>query len=317
MMECWVRLGDGSALTLPAALEWKFSYGTGLPCDSFYVRCLWESGRERDLSDAALFYAQWQGERVFTGVVDEFACVCGREGLHLELSGRGMAARLLDNEAMPCQYQRMTCADLIARHIKPYGIRTVGGKDLPAVSGFSVPSGASQWSVVEDYAAYYGGVIPRFDRMGRLVLDPHPDDRVVEIGPSAAVKQWEYREQRYGVLSRVAVRQRSSWETCWTEDPAFLARGGCASRVITVPNDTGDVAMRYSADYQLKASRREQVRLTMTLPGAFLAWPGDLVEVNRSKFGGNGRYRVARTEVVCSEAGLFTTLELGEPDSMI
>lgn len=317
MMECWVRLGDGRALTLPAALEWKFTYGTGLPCDSFYVRCLWENGRERDLSAAALFYAQWEGERVFTGVVDEFACLCGSDGLYLELSGRGMAARLLDNEAMPCQYQRLTCADLIANHVKPYGVKVVGGERLPAVSGFSVNSGVSQWSVVEEYALYHGGVIPRFDRCGRLVLNPHPDDRVVEIGPTAAVTEWEYREQRYGVLSRVAVRQRSSWETCWTEDPDFLAQGGCASRVVTVPNDTGDVAMRYSADYQLKASRRERVRLTMTLPGAFLAWPGDLVEVNRSGFGGNGRYRVARAEVVCSEKGLSTTLELGEPDAMI
>jgi hypothetical protein len=75
--------------------------------------------------------------------------------------------------------------------------------------------------------------------------------------------------------------------------------------------------MRYSADYQLKASRRERVRLTLTLPGAFLAWPGDLVEVNRGRFGGNGRYRVARADVVCSETGLSTTLELGEPDGMI
>ncbi len=317
MMECWVELGDGSGLTLPAALEWKFSYGTGLPCDSFYLRCLWEGGREKDLSAAALFYANWNGERVFTGVVDEYACVCGRDGLYLELSGRGMAARLLDNEAMPCQYQRITCADLVANHIKPYGVEVVGGKALPAVSGFTVSSGVSQWSVVEDYVTYYGGVVPRFDRRGRLILNPHTDERVIAIGSTAAVTEWEYREQRYGVFSRVAVRQRSSWETCWMEDPAFLAQGGCASRVITVPNETGDVAMRYSADYQLKASRRERVRLTMTLPGAFLAWPGDLVDVDRGGFGGNGRYRVARAEVVCSEKGLFTTLELGEPDSMI
>lgn len=316
-MECWVRLGDGSALTLPTALEWKFSYGTGLPCDSFYIRCLWESGHERELSGAALFYAQWKGQRVFTGVVDEFACICGRDGLYLELSGRSMAARLLDNEAMPCRYQRLTCADLIANHVSPYGITAVGGGHLPAVSGFSVGSGASQWSVVEEFAAFHGGVIPRFDRMGRLVLDPHPDERVAELGSDAAVISWEYREQRYGVLSRVAVRQRSSWETCWTEDAEFRAQGGCASRVVTVPDDTRDVAMRYSADYQLKASGKERVRLILTLPEAFLVWPGDLVEVARAGFGGNGLYRVARAEVTCGEAGVLTTLELGEPDSMI
>ena len=316
-MECWVRLGDGRALNLPTPLEWNYSYGTGLPCDSFFVRCPWEPGQEEALSAAALFYARWKGERVFTGVVDEYACVCGTEGLQLELSGRGMAARLLDNEAMPCRYQWFSAADLAANHVRPYGVQVVGGGALPAVSGFSVESGASQWSVVEDYAQYHGGVVPRFDRLGRLVLEPHPDDRITEIGPAAPVTAWEYRRQRYGVLSRVAVRQRSSWETCWTEDRAFLEQGGCASRVVTVPNDTGDVAMRYSADYQLKASRRERLRLILTVAGAFLAWPGDLVEVNRERFGGNGLYRVARTDVVCSSKGLFTTLELGEPESLI
>ena len=45
--------------------------------------------------------------------------------------------------------------------------------------------------------------------------------------------------------------------------------------------------------------------------------PGELVDLHRGSFGGNGLYRVARTEVTCSQKGLFTLLELGEPDSMI
>lgn len=317
MMECWVELGDGSQLTLPTATEWNFRYGTGLPCDSFSVRCLWERGRERALSAACLFFAQWKGERVFTGVVDEFACVCGRDGLYLELSGRGMAARLLDNEAMPAQYQRCTRADLVANHVAPYGITALGGESLPAVSGFSVSSGVSEWSVVNEFACAYGGVVPRFDRLGRLILDKHRDDEMVEIGDLSPVTEWEYREDRYGVLSRVAVRRRSDWGTQWVEDPEFLAQGGCARRVVTVLNDTGTAAMRYSADYQLRASRRERVRLAITAAGAFLAWPGQLVEVRRTGFGANGRYRAAQVEVACGSAGLTTTLVLGEPDSMI
>ena len=75
--------------------------------------------------------------------------------------------------------------------------------------------------------------------------------------------------------------------------------------------------MRWTADYQLKASRRERVRLTVTIPGAFSAWPGDLVEVRRGAFGANGTYRVARSEVSCTDDGVTTALVLGEPDSMI
>lgn len=317
MIKCWVGLGGGGELALPTAVSWKFCYGTGTPCDSFFVRCLWKRGQERMLSAACRFFAQWEGERVFTGVVDEFAVICGRDGLYLELSGRGMAALLLDNEAMPAEYQRCTRADIVAGHVAPYGLEAAGGEGLPAVSGFSVASGESEWSVVRRFACYYGGVTPRFDREGRLVLDPYQDGQAVRIGGKDKITEWEYREDRHGVLSKVAVRRRTTWGTQWVSDPAFIAQGGCARRVITVPNTTGTTAMRYTADYQLRAARRERVRLRLTAAGGFLAWPGELVDVELAGFGANGRYRAAQAEVSCGAEGLTTSLWLGETDAMI
>lgn len=317
MIQCWVELGNGEKLKLPTAVSWKFCYGTDTPCDSFFLRCLWERGQERQLSAACRFFAKWEGERVFTGVVDEFAVICGRDGLYLELSGRGMAALLLDNEAMPAEYQRCTRADILADHVSPYGVETVGGAGLPAVNGFTVASGESEWSVVRRFACYYGGVVPRFDRLGRLVLDAPADGEALRVREGDTVTGWEYREERHGVLSQVAVRRRTTWGTQWVSDPDFLAEGGCARKIITVPNTTGTAAMRYTADYQLKAARRERVRMKITVAGAFLAWPGDLVSVELDGFGANGLYRAAQTEVFCGSEGLTTTLVLGETDAMI
>ena len=87
--------------------------------------------------------------------------------------------------------------------------------------------------------------------------------------------------------------------------------------MITVPNTTGTAAMRYTADYQLRAARRERVRMRLSVAGAFLAWPGELVSVELKDFGANGRYRAAQTEVCCGGGGVSTTLILGEPDAMI
>ncbi len=318
MMECWVILGNGEqTIKLPEAVQWEFSYGTGLPCDSFFVRCLWSGGQERTLSSAARFRANWKGERVFTGVVDEFACICGADGMYLEVSGRGMAALLLDNEAMPVQYQNATRSNILARHVTPYGIETVGGGKLPAVRGFTVGSGASEWSVLHEYACYHGGVVPRFDRLGRLVLDPHEDRTVLCIDDTTPITGWEYREERYGVLSQVAVRRRSAQYAQWVKDETFMAEGGCAQRVVTVPNTMSTAAMRYSADYQLRAARSGRVRLTVTVAGGFLAQPGQLVSISLPDFGANGTYRAAQVEVACGPKGLTTTLVLGERDSMI
>ena len=317
MIRCWVALGDGQLWTLSTAVKWTFRYGTDTPCDSFSLRCLWERGQEKLLSAACRFFAEWEGERVFTGVVDEFAVLCGKDGLYLELEGRGMAARLLDNEAMPAEYQRCTRADLVADHVSPYGVEAVGGGRLAPVAGFTVSSGESEWSVVRRFACYYGGVVPRFDRMGRLVLNPPNDSREVLVGSADPVTGWEYREERHGVLSQAAVRRRTARGTQWVSDPAFVAQGGCARRVITVPNTTGSAAMRYTADYQLRAARRERVRMRLTVAGGFLAWPGDLVSVDLKGCGANGRYRAAQTEVACGAGGLTTTLVLGETDAMI
>lgn len=317
MIRCWVMLGSGRALELPTAVSWKFCYGTDTPCDSFFLRCLWERGQEKTLSDACRFCAEWKGERVFTGVVDEYAVICGKDGLYLELSGRGMAALLLDNEAMPAEYQRCTRADLVAGHVTPYGVEVVGGGSLPAVDGFRVSSGESEWSVVRRFACYYGGVVPRFDRLGRLVLDGHGSRQALRVLEGDPVTGWEYREERHGVLSQVAVRRRTTWGTQWVSDPAFQAQGGSARRVITVPNTTGTAAMRYTADYQLRAARRERVRMRITAAGAFLAWPGELVSVELRDCGSNGIYRAAQTEVSCGSGGLTTTLVLGDVDSMI
>ena len=315
-MECWVTTGEGGSIKLPTVTEWTFRYGFGTPCDSFEITCLWEMGNELDLEGACRFYADHDGERVFTGVVDEYACVFDRQGGRLELSGRGMAALLLDNEALPLEYQQATCADIIADHVTPYGIETIGGNRLNPVNAFHITSGVSEWSVVEEFLRYYNGLTPRFDRMGRLLLDPPGDGQTMAVDDRTAVSALEYRHDRYGVLSQVVVRHRTVGVSQTVTDQNFAAQGGQARRVISVPNTTGTAAMRYTAEYQLRASRRERRRCTLTLAGGFFVQPGQLVQVNRAGFGANGIYRAAQVQVTCGQEGLYTRMELGEQDAI-
>ena len=41
---CW----DGRRIRLPDAVEWRFQYGYGTPCDSFQLTCLWEPDSGND-----------------------------------------------------------------------------------------------------------------------------------------------------------------------------------------------------------------------------------------------------------------------------
>lgn len=309
-LTCW----DGTKITLPQVTEWAFQYGRGTPCDSFSLTCLWEP-EEDLLAEAVTFTAVEQGETVFTGVVDECERGWDGKGGFLTVSGRSMAARLLDNEALGMDYQVATWQDIVRDHVAPYGVQTVGS-GLPAVPGFSVAVGSSEWQVVYEFCRYYGGITPRFDRLGRLVATPWEEGKRLVLGEDAAVTALTLRDQRYGVLSQILVRDKSTGVVQTVDNGDFLRRGGRCRRVLTMPGKSSYQAMRYSGSYQLEQSAEELRQLELELPGAFLAWPGDLVEVGLSKPVGRGIWRVAEAVSGMDENGTYTRLVLGLPDAL-
>ena len=312
-METALTRWDGRVFTLPALLSCTLEYTAGVPCDSFALRCLWDRGLEGGLADLVGFTAWEDGQRVFQGVVDECERGWDTAGGTLTVAGRGMAARLLDNEALGADYQVATVEDILRDHVAPYGIEIVRGAELPPVPGFSVDAGSSEWQVVYEFCRYYGGIAPRFDRLGRLVLAPWEEGRRLVLGADAAVTSFRLREQRYGVLSEVLVRDRTTEEVQRVADEDFLRRGGRCRRVLTMPGKSSYQAMRYSGAYQLARAREELRQAELELPEAFAAWPGELVELNLAKGTGRGLWRVRESVCGLKAAGTYTRLTLGEP----
>ena len=254
---------------------------------------------------------------MFTGVVDECQVSLDQSGRVLEVSGRGMAALLLDNEALGQDYGTATQADILRDHVTPYGIRTAPGADLPPVSQFSVATGSSEWSVVYEFARYHGGVAPRFDRQGRLVLTGWTDAEERLVGDGAPVTRLCCRDKRYGVLYQVLVRDRCSGAVQKVENKTFLADGGKARRVLTMPGRSNYKAMRYSGQFQLDRSAAELERLEVTVARPFCAWPGDLVRLQRSGWDWSGLYRAAGTVTGMDSRGYWTRMELTRPDFVV
>ena len=313
LLTCW----DGTKYALPTFLNWTFQYTAGVPCDSFLVTCLWEAGLEGVLSDATEFTALENGETVFQGVVDEWETRWEERGGTLVLSGRGMAARLLDNEAQAADYVVATSEDILRDHVFPYGVEVGDGASLPAVSGFSVKSGSSEWQVLYDFARYYGGVSPRFDRRGRLLLTPWGDGAETLVDGETPVTRFVFREKRYGVLSEILVRDRTRMATERVENTGFAQRGGRCRRVMDMPGRTAYQAMRYSGDFQLRRSESGWVRCELTVPRLYFAWPGELVRLARYGFGKNGVYRVLESTVAAGAGGGETRLVLGARDVVL
>lgn len=306
---------DGRLWRLPAALKWKLCYGAGTPCDSFEIVCAWGDGVDRALSQAVEFIAKKDGETVFRGVVDEYACTWNAAGGALEVTGRGMAARLLDNEAESADYQVATLEDILRDHVTPYGVKVARKGSFPAVSGFSVESGQSEWQVLRSFVRHYGGVEPRFDRTGALVLDGWGQGRKLALDGSSAVMEWRWKERRYGRLSEVLVRSRVSKTVQRVTDREFLDQGGCCRRVITAPGESTGSAMRYSGAYQIAQTKRGTRQLEIKLPGTFGAWPGDVVEIRRDRPAFSGVWRVVEMASGLGAGGDYTVLTLEEEQS--
>ena len=316
-MTAYALTAAGERWQLPPSLVWEIEYTSGIPCDSFLYRCpcAGEGG-----ADPASWYRVelYEGQKlVFRGVVDECVQTVSDGGQLLELSGRGMAALLLDNEALGQDYGTATQADILRDHVTPYGIRTAPGADLPPVSQFSVATGSSEWSVVYEFARYHGGVAPRFDRQGRLVLTGWTDAEERLVGDGAPVTRMCCRDKRYGVLSQVLVRDRFSGAVQTVENKTFLADGGRARRVLTMPGRSNYKAMRYSGQFQLDRSAAELERLEVTVAQPFGAWPGDLLRIQRSNWDRCGLYRAVRTVAGMDGRGYWTRLELAPPDLVL
>ncbi|USF27617.1 hypothetical protein N510_002573 [Firmicutes bacterium ASF500] len=316
-MNAYMTDSGGGRWALPGLTAWRLEYTAGTPCDSFWLRCPWDGESTARPADWAGFLAEEKGERIFTGVVDECEVSLSPGGLTLEVSGRGMAARLLDNEALGQDYLYATQADILRDHVTPYGIQAAPGGSLPPVARFSVASGSSEWSVVYDFARYYGGVAPRFDREGRLVLSGWDDSRERVIDDRTGVLAMTRREQRYGALSQVLLRDRWSGRVETLENREFRALGGQARRVVTMPARENYKAVRYSGQFQLERSASELERLEVTLGEVFSVWPGDLVTVQRSGWGWNGQYRAVQVINGMDQDGLWGRVELAKPDVLI
>ena len=307
----------GESWVLPPLTAWKLEHTAGVPSDSFWLRRSWQAGNEASPADWVTFTADHDGERVFTGVVDECEVSLSQDGRLLEISGRGMAALLLDNEALGQDYGVATQADILRDHVAPYGIQTAPGAALPAVNRFSVATGSSEWSVVYDFARYHGGVAPRFDRWGRLVLTGWSGSQERVVGDAAPVTRLACRDRRYGVLSQVLVRDRYSGAVETVENAAFRAAGGRARRVLTMPGRSSYKAMRYTGRFQLDKSAAELEWLEVTVAQPFCAWPGDLVRVERSGWDRSGLYRAVRVTTAMDDTGYWSRLELARPDFVV
>lgn len=313
-MTGYIITADHRIWALPALLSWQITYTGGVPCDSFSVTFPYEPEMLDRLHLAAGFTAYENGQVMLRGIVDEHEVFLGSGGLTATVSGRGYAARLLDNESRPLTYEKATLADIVRGHVTPYGVTCGEVAAVTATSTYTVASGSSQWKALEDFCLTYGGFSPRFSREGKLLAAPERESSVCRvIDGTVPVLSCTLRDDRYGVLTEVLVIDKTRNTTYTVQNQEMLARGGQCRRVLYTPGQSTWAAMRYTGEYQIARSREDSFSITLQIPGTFSAFPGDLVQLDLQRMGLSGRYRVAEAENDFTASGGATqTLTLKE-----
>ena len=288
---------DHQVYDLPPLLAWNVKHTGTVPCDSWSVTAVYKAEMAPVLKLAAGFAAMENGTVQLRGIVDEYEVELGGGGLTVTLSGRGYAARLLDNESRPVTYEQVTLRELIRRHAEPYGITCGAAADLRSTVPYTAGAGVSQWKVISEFCRTYGGFLPRFAKTGELLAVPEKDDgeRIV-IDDGSPVLECRVREDHYGVLTEALVIDKKQNVSYSVRNPEMIAKGGQCRRVVYTPGRSTWDAMRYTGEYQISQSRRDAAAVTVKLPGSFGAFPGDRVTVKLEKLGLAGLYRAAETE---------------------
>ena len=287
---------DHQVYELPPLLSWRVTHTGTVPCDSFSVTFLYQKEMAPALAMAAGFTAEENGRVLLRAVVDEYTVDLNAGGLTASVAGRGYAARLLDNEARPVTYQEATLAEILKNHVEPYGITCKKTADIRAGAGYTVAAGASQWKAVENFCRAYGGFSPRFSREGELLAGPEEPGKTLSIGDGDPVLACSLREDHYGVVTEALVIDKTRNQSFSVKNPEMIRRGGQCRRVIYTPGRSTWDAMRYTGEYQIQKSQEDAWSAELTLPGSFLAFPGDRVSLNLERMGLRGTFRAAEAE---------------------
>lgn len=308
-MTGYVTDAGGVVFALPPLTQWQIERTDAEPCDSFCVQLPYDALLGSRLQNAVGFFAEHAGNRVMTGVVDELTLRLGKDGLLAELSGRSLAAKLLDTQVRAAEYRSAQLPDILAHYVMPCGITSVDADELPQVGEFVVETGYSCYQVLAGFCRHSANVFVRFAADGTLILKRGGTGRQHVLAGGCIEAQ--YRFDRYSpAVKQVLVNTRNG-EQMQAVNREFEALGGSGTQVNGMTGQKIRAVWR-TAQQRLEDGWRNARTLSLTLPGSFLAEPTDAVLVTLPDLGISGNFTVRSVASSCDDSGALCKLELRE-----
>ena len=286
----------GKRTALPALLQWSVKRTDGEPCDSFSVQFVCGRKTVSELEGVTEFQAVEAGKVVFTGIVDDFELRLGRDGALAEITGRGMAGRLMDMQVPAAEYVTAQLEDILNAYVRPCGI-----------TKFVVQTGATCYQALAGFCRHSADIFPRFLADGTLVLRKDAQGKTVWLG--VEILQAQYVRNRYGVAARQVLINTRNGSMQAANYEEFQKLGGTRVQYAGMTGNKIRASFR-TAKQRLDDAKRDEKLLYVTAPGVFLAEPLDMVSVKLDALGISGTFTVQEAQSGCDETGATCTLIL-------
>lgn len=297
---------NGQVLPLPPLRSWEILRTDGDGCDAISL-CTQPTYSAETLRQVNTLTAFCNGRTVFAGYVDEIELSASEQGRALTISGRGCAARLLDNQVPGEHFLRLMTNTLLERYVYPLGVHA----EQPAsatVPRFEIPCGSSVMLLLQSFCAHAGLLPPMFDDRGNLLLRRKRPRTGVHFGQDDLLAA-RYCDRRYGVISRMDLVHAVKGTVQSASYPAFQARGGKSRHYAVYTNNETAAGWR-TARQRIDAARREEFTLELSVMEQFPCQPAGIVTASLPEFGVEGEFFVHQVRSVGSDRGCYAVVSL-------
>lgn len=252
---------------------------------------------------------------IFTGIVDKQMISCNKNGCFLTIQGRSLAALLLDNEVMPCNYYMPDDTVMAINHLTPFGISVENESVLPYDESINVGKGVTHWEVVEEFCRRKYNSFPRITEKGTAILNGSISTENLlftndKSHDGIAFTDITVKETRCKMLSGVYVRndESSSAYKLTLNNPLALSKGVHRVRYLNVV-DRDDITV-YHGEKMIENSNKDFLEVTLTCPSALPCVLGAKCTVEHKIYGFNYNLQISRVRYTLNSHGEATIITM-------
>ena len=264
----------------PVSFSWVTSADT--PADSLKAVFLCEPS---DIGkETAEIEVKSGSRRLFHGICDRRSICREQNGQTLVLWARSDGALLLDNEAIPQEYEQVSLEEIFDRHIRPYGFQNSldSGGSLPF---YRVEKGVSEWEAFAGFCRMAVRKTPYLNGAKVLFLSPGQGTKIL-LPQQTPLYSVEEITDRTGVISKALLRDANGKYTIGIENKQAKELGICRTRCV-IPNSQRQWTQK-DAEYRLIQSMRGRKRTEICVSGLFLWELGEQINLRQGELNLSG-----------------------------